>query len=113
MSEPVLPLSWQRTSYARHNHEDGEWYATLYDSEGNCLLHHLHPHFAEFIVRACNSHDETAAALEAVEWYEIEVGVEPDFPSYLMVCPLCRGEKPKHKDNCQLAAALANAKEGL
>ena len=59
------PLTWQTTSYVGHmDCNDGDWLVTIYDNQGNCLQRHLHPPEAEFIVHACNLHDELLNALK-------------------------------------------------
>jgi len=55
-------------------------------------------------LRAVNCHEELVAALEAVEWvYDSEIDG--------LFCPTCALPKPTHTRGCQLAAALAKAKE--
>ena len=59
---------------------------------------------AAFIVLAVNCHADLVAALEAVEWvYDSEIDG--------LFCPTCALPKPTHTRGCQLAAALAKAKE--
>ena len=59
---------------------------------------------ADDIVRAVNAHADLVAALEAVEWvYDSEIDG--------LFCPTCALPKPTHTRGCQLAAALAKAKE--
>ena len=59
-----------------------------------------------FIVRAVNAHDKLVAALEAVEWGAADGYGDPK-------CPCCgvREFGNDHAPTCQLAAALAKAKE--
>jgi hypothetical protein len=58
----------------------------------------------DLIVCAVNCHADLVAALEAVEWvYDSEIDG--------LFCPTCALPKPTHTRGCQLAAALAKAKE--
>ena len=59
---------------------------------------------AALIVRSVNAHADLVAALEAVEWQGHGRG--------FVLCPSCaQDEISGHTDKCQLAAALAKAKE--
>ena len=62
---------------------------------------------AAFIVRAVNCHEELVAALVAVEW-KGPTGSGRRLGS----CSMCYGNQADgHAPDCQLAAALAKAKE--
>ncbi len=57
------PWRSKKTSYAGHECEGGDWYATVYDSRGASLQHHLHTPTAEFIAAARTNVPMLVAAL--------------------------------------------------
>lgn len=65
------------------------------------------PANAEFIVRACNSHDDLLAALERHEWFGT------DWDTWRCGCCSAEfqdGEERHHDDSCPTAVAIAKAK---
>ena len=60
----------------------------------------------EFVIRACNAHDELVAALRLAEWSGYDSFAQRR-------CPVCLGKRRKegHYDDCKLAAAIALATE--
>ena len=84
--------------------EKGTWYgegwAIVYGADGDIVALIPAPHNAPLI----RSAPDLVAALKAVEWvYDSEIDG--------LFCPTCALPKPTHTRGCQLAAALAKAKE--
>ena len=55
---------------------------------------------------------ELAALTERVgrlEWVVKRLEFIEEYPSEDSLCPICRGEKPTHYEDCELAAALQEA----
>ncbi len=46
------------------------------------------------------------ARVEALEWVVKRLEYIEEYPAEEMLCPICRGEKPTHYEDCELVAAL-------
>jgi len=46
------------------------------------------------------------ARVETLEWVVKRLEYIEEYPTEEMLCPICRGEKPTHYEDCELAAAL-------
>lgn len=50
--------------------------------------------------------DALRERVEALTWVVKRLEYIEEYPSEEKLCPICRGEKPTHYEDCELAAAL-------
>jgi len=81
----------------------------IVDAGGYDVAEATYVEYAEFIVRACNSHADLLAALKESQWapHCRTTGGE-DW--YWHECPCCGADQDDgHDEDCKLAAAIAKA----
>ena len=52
------------------------------------------------------------AEVEGLKWVVKRLEYIEEYPAEEMLCPICRGGKPTHYEDCELAAALNAPSEG-